>query len=150
MEKSVYLAGPIAEVSYKDCNDWREYAKKELAKYNILGVSPTRHKGNFDPKQIMKDVGGGNVMTTGRGIITRDRYDTTHCNAILANLFGAKKISIGTMFEYAWADIMRIPIITIMEDKGNVHDHNFVREVSGFRLNNLEEGILVARNLLCA
>jgi len=45
---------------------------------------------------------------------------------------------------------MRIPIITIMEDKGNVHDHNFVREVSGFRLNNLEEGILVARNLLCA
>jgi hypothetical protein len=28
----VYLMGPILGTEYKECNDWREFAKEELAK----------------------------------------------------------------------------------------------------------------------
>ena len=147
--KTVYLGGPIAGISYKDCNDWREFAIKELAKDKIIGISPTRYKGQFNSEQIMTDQGYGNIMTTGKGIITRDRYDTTSCDVFLANLLGADKVSIGTMFEYAWADLSRKPIITVIEKEGNPHEHNFVREVTGYRVETLEEGLLVAKAILC-
>lgn len=39
MEKIVYLAGPITGLDYNDCTDWREYAKKELEKWGIIGLS---------------------------------------------------------------------------------------------------------------
>ena len=146
--KSVYLMGPILGTNYKECNDWREFAKKELAKYNIQGISPLRYKDLTDTSGLMSDIGGGNMMTTQRGIVTRDRYDATHCNIGLVNLLGAKKVSLGTMVEYGWMDMRRIPIITVMEKEGNPHDHSFIRELSGFRVETLEEGIYVARCIL--
>jgi len=147
-KKSVYLMGPILGVSYKKCNDWREYVKKELAKDNILGISPMRYKDLEDKTGLMGDIGGGNMMTTQRGIVTRDRYDSMHCNIGLANLLGAKKVSLGTMVEYGWLDMRRIPIITVMEKEGNPHDHAFIRELSGYRVETLEEGIYIARCML--
>jgi len=146
--KSVYLMGPVLGTKYEECNGWRESAKEELAKYDIQGISPLRHKDLTDTSGLMSDLGGGNMMTTQSGIVTRDRYDVTHCNLGLANLLGAKKISLGTMVEYGWLDMRRIPIITIMEKEGNPHDHTFIRELSGFRVETLEEGIYVARYML--
>ena len=146
--KKVYLAGPIAGVEYCGCNDWREYAIRELAKDNILGISPMRYKGKFSSEEVMRDSEGGNVMTTGRGIITRDRYDVSSCDILLANLLGARKVSIGTVIEYGWADMMRKPIITVVESEGNPHDHNFIQQMSGFRVKTLEEGLFIAKAIL--
>jgi hypothetical protein len=148
MDKTVYLMGPIHGVKYRDCNNWREFAKRELAKYGIEGISPMRHKDVRDTEGIMGDTGGGNIMTNGKGIITRDRYDTTNSSIGLANFLGAKEVSIGTVMEYAWADLSRVPIITVMEKEGNPHEHNFIRQLSGFRVETLEEGIYVARCIL--
>lgn len=148
MNNKVYLMGPILGTSYEECNDWREFAKKELAKYGIEGVSPLRHKDLADTSGIMGDFGGGNIMTTPSGMVTRDRYDATHCELGLANLLGAKKISLGTMVEYGWLDMKRIPIITVMEKEGNPHEHAFIRELSGYRVETLEEGIYIARCIL--
>ncbi|MCX6750020.1 MAG: nucleoside 2-deoxyribosyltransferase [Candidatus Pacearchaeota archaeon] len=146
--KRVYLMGPILGTEYKECNDWREHAIEELAKYDIQGISPLRHKDIVDKSGLMGDFGGGNMMTTPSGIVTRDRYDATHCELGLANLLGAKKISLGTMVEYGWLDMKRIPIITVMEKEGNPHDHAFIRELSGYRVETLEEGIYIARCIL--
>ena len=44
MEKSVYLGGAIRGLSYEEITDWREYAKQELAKHGITGISPMRGK----------------------------------------------------------------------------------------------------------
>ena len=60
----------------------------------------------------------------------------------------ATEISIGTMIEYGWADAFRKPIITVMENEGNVHDHNFVKELSGFVVEELDEGIFIAKSIL--
>ena len=146
--KRVYLMGPISGLEYNKCNDWREFAKQELAKYGIQGISPLRQKDLVDTSVVMGDLGGGNMMTTQRGIVSRDRYDVMHCELGLANLLGAKKVSLGTMVEYGWLDMRRVPIITIMEKQGNPHDHSFTREISAFQVETLEEGIYVARCIL--
>jgi len=67
---------------------------------------------------------------------------------MLVNLLKAKKISIGTMVEYGWADSYRKPIITEMEKEGNVHDHGFVKELSGYIVEDLDSGIKIAKAIL--
>ncbi len=146
--KRIYLMGPITGVGYKECHDWREYAINELAKHGIEGISPLRHKDVTDKSGLMSDFGGGNQMTTSKGIVVRDRFDSSHCALGLSNLLGAKNVSIGTMVEYGWMDARGIPIITVMEKKGNPHDHVFVRELSAFRVETLEEAIYTARCIL--
>ena len=39
--KYIYLAGPIAQCSYKEANDWRDYVSNKLHE-NIIGISPLR------------------------------------------------------------------------------------------------------------
>jgi hypothetical protein len=45
--------------------------------------------------------------------------------------------------EMAWADAWRIPIILAME-KGNIHDHVFVRQVAAFIAQDLDEAMQTA------
>jgi hypothetical protein len=52
------------------------------------------------------------------------------------------------MVEYGWLDMKRIPIITVMEKEGNPHEHAFIRELSGYRVETLEEGLYIARCIL--
>ena len=145
--KRVYLAGPIKGLNYNQCNDWREYAKKELEKEGIIGVTPMRAKEYLNTGQVIMDA-DENVITSQKGITMRDRWDVTSCDVILGNFLGAKNVSIGTMIEYGWADSARKPIITVMEREGNVHDHPIIRELTGFRVESLDEGLYVAKAIL--
>ena len=139
MSKKVYLAGPIGGLTYGGSNSWREYVIERLAEYNIVGVSPMRGREELNTGEIILKANETNLGNP-KSIVTRDRWDITqNCDALLANLLDAKKVSIGTMFEYAWADLARKPIITIMEKEGNLHKHAFVKETTGFRVETLKQ-----------
>ena len=157
--KTVYLAGPITGCSYEGCVDWREYAIKELAAVGITGLSPMRAKDYLKSESIVGDSYEDTVLSSSRGIITRDRWDTTRSDIILANFLGAEQVSIGTVMEIAWADLARVPIIMAIEpseleatgpapSQGNVHEHSMLREAAGFRVETLEEGLNVAKAIL--
>jgi len=146
--KTIYLAGPITGLTYDGCTDWREHAIEYLKKYGINGVSPMRAKDYLSKEKIVADSYINTTLSCSRGITTRDRFDSTHCNLFLANLLGAQKVSIGTMIEYGWADSVRTPIITIIEKEGNPHEHAMLRELTGFRVETLEEGLYVAKAIL--
>jgi nucleoside 2-deoxyribosyltransferase len=148
---TVYLAGPITGLSYGGATDWREYARKELDKYGIDAFSPMRGKIYLEK---FKDLSGAAdaysawPLSTAKGITTRDRFDATRVDLVLANLAGADRVSIGTMIEFGWADAHRRPIVTVMEPTGNVHDHAMVREMAGFIVPTLDEALFVARAIL--
>ncbi|MBS3074302.1 nucleoside 2-deoxyribosyltransferase [Candidatus Pacearchaeota archaeon] len=148
----VYLAGPIMGNDYSGATDWRREAASKLESWGIRAVSPMRGKENLGKERAIKDSYDGSEiatpLTVQKGIVTRDRFDTTSCDLMIANLLDAKKVSIGTMIEYGWADAFRKPVITVMEKEGNVHDHGMVRGLTGFRVETLEEGLLVAKILL--
>lgn len=147
MNKLVYLAGPIVNCTYDDCTSWREYSVRELATYGITGLSPMMAKEFLKEHQKLTDRISSHVLASDSGIVARDMWDVRRSDAILFNLFEAQKVSIGTMIEYGWASAFNKPIVTIIEKKGNVHEHLMVRRLSGFRVETLEEGLAVVRAL---
>ncbi len=150
--KKVYLAGPITGLSYEESTAWREEAYKNLLHFNIEAYSPMRFKKYLEKCKILSDIGDPyksiSVLSSHRGITTRDRYDATTCDLIFVNFLGAKKVSIGTVMEVAWADLKRIPIVVCMEDEGNPHDHGMINECTGFRVNSINEGLVITKAVL--
>lgn len=142
----IYLAGPIAGLTYEGCTGWRDEVAAEL--YRFMCYSPMRGKG------YLKEVGEigtqryQQVLSTDKAIYVRDRMDVLEADLVICNLLGATKASIGTMFELAWASLNNIPVIGIMEKEGNVHDHPFVREAVGFRVETLREAMALAHFIL--
>lgn len=151
MLRRVYLAGPISGLNYDGATEWREYATDELAKNGIQGMSPMRCKDYLkdmgDLSANVEEYGKINVMSSARGIMTRDRYDCTNCDVLLVNLLGAERISVGTVMEIAWADLCRTPIVCVMEP-GNIHEHAMIDEAIGFRVSTLDEALAIVKGIL--
>lgn len=148
---SVYLAGPISGLTYDQADDWRRIAYDELARGGIHAMSPLRYKeylrhmvaGELSP--TCAGYGELHCLSSPRGIMTRDRMDATRCDALLVNFLGATRVSIGTVMEIAWADAHRIPVVCVMEESGNPHEHAMISEAIGFRVKTLDEAIHVVR-----
>jgi nucleoside 2-deoxyribosyltransferase len=140
--RTVYLSGPISGLTYEGCTDWREYATKAMAELGINALSPMRGKEYLRGKGKIEDGSSAvisNFMSQDRAIVTRDRWDTTGCDFMLCNLRGCgDRVSIGTMIELGWADMARVPVVLVMEPAGNIHEHAFVRELSGYRVDSLD------------
>lgn len=144
--KTVYLAGPITGLDFESANKWREEFSKSTDKIEFL--NPLRGKDYLRKEKDLKDNYSEFVMSTIKGITSRDRWDATRCDLLVVNLLGAMKVSIGSVLEIAWADSKRIPIITIMEDFGNIHDHGMINEICGFRVKTVEEAVKITKHIL--
>jgi nucleoside 2-deoxyribosyltransferase len=144
----VYLAGPIAGLTYGEGQDWRNYVSTRLP-VEIRGISPLRAKAQ-QLARVGKITGTNEScpLTSQSGLTARDRFDCTRADAVIMNLLGATKVSIGTMIEVGWADLARKPLILVMEKEGNVHDHPMVRQCAGFRVDNLDAAISVCTAVL--
>lgn len=151
MTKTVYLAGPISGLNYKGATEWRETVIKELDDVGIKGLNPMRAKDylknmeNLDKNCV--EYGHLNVMSSPKGITTRDRWDATRSDMLLVNMLGADRVSIGTVMEIAWADLSRTPIVLAMEE-GNPNEHAMLESVVGFRVNTLEEAVDIVKAAL--
>ena len=143
----VYLAGPITGTSYGECTDWRQFVQDRLSNKGIIGLSPMRHKDYLLQETAMGDTYEEQVMSSQRGIFGRDFWDATRCDALFVNLLGADRVSIGTVMEISWAWSARNPVVLVMENEGNPHEHAMLREACYFRVPTVEEGIDVIGKL---
>jgi hypothetical protein len=141
----VYLAGPITGCDFEGCTDWREQAKTDLAPAGIRAASPMRGKEYLKGIGVISGTGEEYAhlgpLSLPRGVITRDRWDATRCDVLLVNLLGSTRVSIGTVMEMAWADLARIPIVCVIEDSGNPHEHMMVQQVIGYRVTTLDQAL---------
>ena len=145
-KKLLFLAGPLTGLSYEEALAWRTEVERKLPS-DIVAFSALRKKHYLSDETVLKDSYADRPLSTPRGTITRDRNDVLRCDALFVNLLGAKQVSVGTMFELAWADLKRIPIVIVME-QGNINDHAFVREVAGYVAQSIDEGIDIAVSVL--
>jgi hypothetical protein len=111
-------------------------------------ASPLRSKVFLSNRGPLEDEYSDHILATSRGIITRDRFDVRRCDLLFAYLLGATKVSIGTVMEIAWADMLRTPVVLCIEDKGNIHDHSMIREAIGFRTKSLDQAIDIIESIL--
>lgn len=143
----VYLAGPIDGLMYKAAVDWRKDVTLKLKENGIECLSPMRHKEFLAGVQVLGG-SGQHPLTTQKGIFSRDYFDVRRAGVIFVNLLGATKVSIGTTFEIAWAYNMQKPVVLVIEDDGNPHDHMFIREASPYKVNSIEDGLSVVAAIL--
>jgi nucleoside 2-deoxyribosyltransferase len=144
----IYLAGPIAGLTATEANDWRKYAENVLKSYGLEGLSPLRAKVEQLPQgEALTNQGyEHHPLTSQKGIVTRDRNDVRTCDAVIFNLVGVNKLSLGSAVEFGWADAFRKPIIAILDpaDTSNPFCHAFVKELSGFIVPTLDQALAVA------
>ena len=151
VQYKIYLAGPISGLTFDGCTGWREYVAKEFQQLNeanprkrLIAASPMR------AKEYLKKVGvieqGNHVhgmLSGGPAITCRDHYDCLTCDILFVNLLGATRVSIGTMFEIAWAHAYKKPIVLVMESpmKGNIHEHDMLTQMAAFRCDDIDDAI---------
>lgn len=165
--RQVYLCGPITGLTAEEARyDWREDVSHKLSMNMRDGrpvlerfggdpfircLSPMRNKDHLNGIGVLgpvADYPGGSPLSTARGIVARDRYDTQRCDLVFCNLLGAKKVSIGSMIELGWCDSKRIPLVLVMEKDGNPHEHAMVRELADFHVTTVDDGIAIAKAIL--
>lgn len=144
----VYLAGAIAGLAFDDATDWRSLATGLLRDRGIETLNPMRGKDALASKNegvisgSFHDYENNGAFFTARGIMTRDFNDVKTCDALLVNLMGLKKASLGTVMELGWAYALQKPAIVAIEAQGNPHDnHPMIHEAMRFRVATLEEAI---------
>lgn len=142
----VYLAGAIAGISGAEAADWRILADDKLAELGIETLDPMRAKYELVAQDRISrnfyDYADRGAFFTSRGIMTRDFNDVRRCDALLVNLLGLEKPSLGTIMELAWAYALQKPAVVAIEKSGNVHDnHPMLHEAMPFRVETLDEAI---------
>jgi nucleoside 2-deoxyribosyltransferase len=142
----VYLAGAIAGITGSDATDWRVAAGMTLAQRYIDTLDPMRAKLALSSQAKIStnfhDYEHNGAFFTSRGIMVRDSTDVRRCDALLVNLLGLTKPSLGTIMELAWAYILNKPAVVAIEKSGNPHDnHPMIHEAMPFRVETLDEAI---------
>lgn len=142
----VYLAGGIAGLSGAEATDWRDFAFNILDAHSIETLDPMRAKGILSSQAKIStnfnDYAPNGAFFTSRGIMTRDFNDVKRCDALLVNLLGLSKPSLGTIMELAWAYALQKPAVVAIEAEGNPHDgHPMIHEAMPFRVTTLDEAI---------
>jgi len=133
--RSVYLSGPMTGCSFEEANEWRETAAHIFNSYGVETLSPMRGE---DPNKHQMPA---QTMTA------RDRMDIKNCDLVLMNLSRATKISIGSMIELGWADLLQTPVVAV-GDGDNIHNHVMVNSIMAGTETDLSSAIELSLILL--
>ena len=147
-QKKIYLAGPITGLNWSETESWRDHFKARLADVapHVKGFSPLREKGFLQEVGTIADNYSDKLLSSQKAIMSRDFFDCQTADAIVANLTGAPRVSIGTVMEIAWGYQRRIPVIIIAE-AGNMHEHSMLREAANWWVDNIEDALTVVETL---
>lgn len=146
-EYLVYMTGPIGGCTYEGATEWRDDLTLMLAGYNVKCLSPMRGKNYLVGETSIDSVEYDTPASCPKGVYTRDRWDSLRCDIMVANLLGIKRLSVGTLIEWAWANSQGTPVIMVMEED-NIHNHILVKGGPGFRVETLEEAAELVKAML--
>lgn len=143
----VYLAGPITGLTYCGATSWRDYVIDNLPEH-LVGMSPLRAKSYLKDEQQIEGSYDETILSSQRGLFARDFFDCNRCDALFVNLRFTEVVSIGTVMEIAWAYQNRIPVVLVMGEEDEIHNHPMIREACPFVVGNIDEGIHTLAALL--
>jgi nucleoside 2-deoxyribosyltransferase len=149
----VYLAGGIAGLVGSETVEWRHAAARALGIRGIECLNPMRCKEALAAQPMISsnfhDYENRGPFFTSKGIMTRDSTDVRRSDALLVNLLGLTKPSLGTIMELGWAYILNKPVVVAIEATGNPHDnHPMIHEAMPFRVETLDEAIDAVATIL--
>ena len=128
---TVYLVGPITGMTFEEVNENIQWRKCVLEGMGYTVIHPFMGKGYLrtEPGKL-KPSGFTQPASTDHAIFHRDRWMVEQADILLADLTpGKDKVSIGSMFELAWASLLRKNVVVVLPEE-NVHVHAFVKEAA--------------------
>lgn len=157
-QKNVYLAGPIANCTFDEATNWRDYVCANLAP-GVKGVSPMRLKDWCARIEKIETVDQYRRVTSeeefllsgeSHAICARDMFDVMNCDMVLMYLpkaMNERRPSWGTAIELGWASAFRKPIVLVTDDD-KLAMHPLARESVGWIVPNLNMGIDAVNSVL--
>lgn len=142
----VYAAGPVTGLTHAEAEEWRKVLDRNLPP-DIKVVSPMRGMDSLKGIGKLDSSYEHHPLTSSKGINTRCHWDVKTADVVFVNFLGATKPSLGTTMEIAWAHAYGMPVVMVMEEEGNPHDHAMVRECATYRVDTLEAGIEILKAL---
>lgn len=143
----VYLAGPIAGLTWEDANGWREEFSNDLPA-RIRCLSPTRFKNFLSGQVIDTKSYFIHPLATDKGLTRRDLFDVGRSQAILFNFLGTDKVSVGTCIEIGASAMVATQLRVMVIEPHNIHDHPMIREIVDYTVPTLKEAASLLAALL--
>lgn len=121
----IYLAGPVAGLTWVQAMGWRRAAATELTLAGFEPAMPVEQERALDDGRVLSPMGEDKPGCSAAEIFGRDTDLLDSCEGVLADLRGATRPSLGTAWElgYAYACGKTIAIILGPED---IHQHAFI------------------------
>lgn len=124
----VYCCRPMAGHSYSDIAYHYNNLKDIFDDVGIEMLNPMCGKSYLKNEKEFRSTGYTQPLSTNHAIFTRDRWMVKQSDVVFVNLLGCKKVSIGSMFEMAWAVADGKHIVLVIDKNDNIHEHAFVLE----------------------
>lgn len=149
---TVYLCGPMSGLTFHEANTWRLHADDTLGDHFIEAINPLRHL-DMAAHEVFLAASYEATMKTDRSITVRDRMDVKRSDLLLANLLAANKTSVGSAIEFGWADLLGIPVVTVLDLKTvngslNQFNHPMIRDISDWVVPTLGEALDIVVKVL--
>lgn len=125
----IYCVHPISGESADSVFKYYEDTQQLLTNVGYDVFIPMFGKSNLRTELEFKSHDYRSPLSTNHAIYGRDKWMVNQSDIIYANFLGAKRVSIGSMFELAWASLLNKQVIIVME-QDNIHRHAFVLEAS--------------------
>jgi len=145
--RRVYLAGPINGLTVSQATAWRNHAALLLEYTDFECIDPLRGKISMhaDGDRLMD--GYDNLFSDDKSVIARDLYDIDRADVLLLNTRWANSASLGSLVELGYAKCRNIPIVTVIDNEGPWAHSAWVRVLSTFIAESLEDATDIIRTL---
>lgn len=145
--RTIYLAHYISGYGYDEVVKYFKNTSTELKKMGYDVLHPMTGKEYLRNEIKFKAEGYNHPLSNNHSIVERDRWMVNQSDIVYCNLVGAKLVSIGSMFEIAWARMLGKFIILSME-KENIHQHAFVIENASVVYETHEEALQLLEKMI--
>jgi nucleoside 2-deoxyribosyltransferase len=127
----IYLAGPISGNGYQETIALFTSKIEPLEAVGYEVTHPMLGKEYLRNELEFRTHGYGHPVSTNHAIYERDRWMVQSADIVFADLYGANRVSIGTMFELAWASQLGKHTVVVLPENGpHPHAHCFVLEAA--------------------
>ncbi len=129
--KTIYLAGPIRGVTFRQASEWRERFRKECPEFEYLDPLTFNSFSDLD-KPMFTFHHPTTVEREARGrteVVLRDVWCVRQADIVFVNFLGSEIISIGTVFEIGAAHALGKLVVVAM-DPESIHRHPFIEQIS--------------------
>lgn len=142
---SIYLAGPMSGLTWRQALSWRRECEAELSKdwrliNPVRAQVPEERMDDTIPSTTQLDTEKVDLWVTATGVTSQDEFYIDQSDWILANFLQATHVTIGSVWELGYGWGTRKKILSVIEP-GSIHDHAFIRRRSHVFTPSLDEAI---------